>query len=229
MGLVESHKGTIMNNKKKLKLPRLTEVMNLREDNNAPITPKDAASVDNPDIPLEVQNISLDKKVDRFMMQYERESLSSAMYKEPNLGAPEIKEPAVKAKYQGESKLPSIKSLFFEQEDPAGGANAAGDAGAAPAIADPKSDVAPPKINIQNFARSLARLINNYEALASPKTTIMNRGKAYILKNYDMNTAKELMIILETQYDLSPKPEGDPETSAGPAMAGAWGGGGGGG
>src|SRR5574337_785215 len=135
--------------------------MQLNED-DAPITPKDAGSVDNPGTPVELQNISLDRKVDRFMMQYERESLpSSAMYREPNLEAPEKKEVGTQEKLKGEGKefLPSIKSLFFEQEDPTAGTADTGAGGttsaAAPAAPDPKADVAPPKINIQNFARSV--------------------------------------------------------------------------
>lgn len=189
-----------------------------------------------PDAPLDLQNISLDKKFDHFMIQYERESLpTSAKYQEPNLSPMEKPSPA----YPNESRLSRLVGVILNEQDAAdAGADApppdAGGGGDAPDAGggtDPntKPDVRPPTMNIQNFARSIARLVNNYEALCDPKSTMVNRARAYILKNYNPNLAKEFMIILETQYDLTPRSNADKPATPGPAAVGAWGGGGGGG
>jgi len=89
-------------------------------------------------------------------------------------------------------------------EDPAatGGADAAatpaagGDADGAPAV------VATPQINLNAFATSVARLINNFDVLMNPKNTILNRVEAYVTNNYDARTAKQLMDILDTNFSL---------------------------
>ena len=61
-----------------------------------------------------------------------------------------------------------------------------------------------PKINLNDFTRSMARLINNYDALLNPKSIILNRAEAYIKSNYDERTAKMFMQIMERNYGLHP-------------------------
>ena len=112
------------------------------------------------------------------------------------------------------------------------GGDLGGDApadGAAPA-AGGQPVVATPKINLNDFARSVARLANNFQALLDPRSTIINRAEAYITNNYDQRTAQELMQILEVNYSLTPT---DVENTATPGesefpqpyAAGAFGGG----
>jgi hypothetical protein len=200
-----------------------------------------------PDQPLDLQNISLDKKFDHFMIQYERESMpNSAMYQEPDLAPMDTASPAyrqenVKKRTTTPSLVrpPSLMAFLREAaedddaaggDDPTAGAGGGGgDAGGSGTDPNKKPDAQPPTINVQNFARSMARLINNYETLCNPKSTMINRAKAYLLKNYDPNMAKEFMIMMETQYDLTPRLAGDKESQPGPPAAGSWGGGGGGG
>jgi len=62
--------------------------------------------------------------------------------------------------------------------------------------------MATPQINLQDFARSIARLVNNFEQLLSPKDIILNRVEEYIKINYDEKTSKELMSILDSNYSL---------------------------
>lgn len=61
-----------------------------------------------------------------------------------------------------------------------------------------------PQININEFARSVARLVSNYDSLLDPKSTIINRARLYIRNNYDERMAEELMQILEVAYQLTP-------------------------
>jgi len=221
------------------KKPSLKESLLLEDDEEATIFEDGDTNglATTPDQPLEVQNISLDKKMDHFMIQYERESIpTSAIYQEPNLNPMEVPEPAYR---QSESRtLSRLASILLKEadDDPAadagadagGGATGGDDAGAGGTDPNKRPDVKPPTINVQNFARSMARLISNYETLCDPKSTMINRASAYLRKNYDPNMSKEFMIILETQYDLTPRVDGDHEVTPGPPAAGAWPGSGGG-
>lgn len=120
----------------------------------------------------------------------------------------------------------SLKSFLWEQEDPAadltagaadpaGGADlgAAGDLGgdAGGGGETPEMSVPKPQINLSIFANKVSRLINNFDSLVNPKIVVLNRVYAYIRQNYDENTAKELLIILESTYNLSNVTLGDKE------------------
>jgi len=90
-----------------------------------------------------------------------------------------------------------------------------------------------PKINLNDFCRSVARLINNYDALLNPRTIIVNRIEAYIANNYDERTAKHFMQIMERNYGLHPteveygnERNEFPTPVAGSALLGGGGGGG---
>jgi len=61
-----------------------------------------------------------------------------------------------------------------------------------------------PKINLQDFVRSVARLVNNIGSLIDLNTIILNRAEKYIQSNYDERTAKEMLDVLDTTYDLRP-------------------------
>lgn len=60
-----------------------------------------------------------------------------------------------------------------------------------------------PQINLNEFARSIARLINNYDALLNPRTIILNRVEAYLARNYNDLTAKHFIQIMENNYNLN--------------------------
>jgi hypothetical protein len=88
--------------------------------------------------------------------------------------------------------------------------------------ADSGSDpvVNTPTIDLNDFSRSVARLINNFDALLNPQTVILNRAKAYIISNYDERTAKEFMQILDINYGLRPVSTEYPEQHANPVAYG---------
>jgi hypothetical protein len=81
---------------------------------------------------------------------------------------------------------------------------------------------------VKNFAQSVARLVLNYEGLLDPKSTILNRARAYVEKNYDAGVAKQMMDILASQFQLSPRDPNDVAGPQAPPAAGAWSGVGGG-
>ena len=177
-----------------------------------------------------VVDVSLDQKVDHFLIQYERESLPMSAQQTPPTGnpsAPVVQQEHRKAKKKSLKEDFSNKRLLnflFEapedelQTDDAPAPDASPDASSAmPDLGggtDPTAGGAPekgpapvptPQINIQNFAKNVARLINNYQALIDPKRVILNRTKSYIDKNYNAQVSQQLMDILDTDYNISPE------------------------
>ena len=237
----------------------LREVADLLMEEGAPINP----SAPQP-IPMELQNLSLDMKVDSYFMKYEKESLPTQQnYQVPGTdlgapgglipspaGAPGVTPTAPVGGVQMESRtrkpfpakpmLIDVAYLLMEaegddplaaggddmgggMEDPTGGDPSA----APPAPAEPS--VENPRLNVRNFAQSVGRLVLNYEGLLDPKSTILNRAKAYVEKNYDAGVAKQMMDILASQFQLTPRVAGDTTPVQAPPAAGAWSGVGGGG
>lgn len=175
------------------------------------------------------KDASVDEKIDSYIIRYERDAvgLGSDKEKEEELQIGTAQPIAEHAR-----SIPvSLYSALFEQAtppSPPGGADASlgapGDTGGMPdmgmggmpdlgggmdagAGGEPKpADVAPvPKINIRRFAEGIARLAMNYQSLIDPQTIILNRAMFYVAKNYSPRLARELMSILERDFDLSPK------------------------
>ena len=191
------------------------------------------------------QNVSLDQKVDRFFIQYEREATGA----EEGTTAALPTKPAISIAERRRRSSPSLYSMLFEQEedptaaagDPAADAGlgdagggddlAGGDAGAPTEEGPPPVPV--PNINVNIFASRLARLVGNYNALLDPRTTILRRAQTYLAKNYSEKVGKELMTVMETQYNMSIKTKAQSQDELPPAPmavgAGMEGGGGGGG
>lgn len=219
--------------KTKKKPPTLKEHLNvlLEEPQGAPIDPVNPSP-----LPLEVQNISLDMKVDSYLMKYEKESLPTTQnYAVPGTNLGMQFEAGFKAIFR---KLLEAEGDDPAAEDPAGDdvgfAGDGGDAGGGdtldPAAAAPTApNVENPRFNVGNFAQSVARLVMNYEGLLDPRTTILNRARAYVEKNYDAGIAKQMMEVLASQFDLSPRETQETAGPIAPPAAGAWTGVGGGG
>lgn len=164
--------------------------------------------------PTEQKPVSLDQAVDKYLIQYERESIpTSEVYESSNLNnlmgflLEQEEEPVEEGEdeEEGELELPGgDEDLGLDL----GGDEAGGDVDT-PADGDEETDspqpvIATPKINLQDFTRNLARLVNNSQALIDFQTLILNRAESYIKNNYDERTAKEMMGILENQWDLKP-------------------------
>lgn len=186
------------------------------------------------------KNISLDQSIDRYFVRYEKESIPTNEVQE----ALAIKNKSFLYEQLDKPEDEEEPAPEDDAADDAGGDLGGGDlgdlggdlgsppaddAGAAPAPGG-QPVVATPKINLNDFARSVARLANNFQALLDPKSTIINRAEAYITNNYDQRTAQELMQILEVNYSLTPT---DVQNTATPGesefpqpyTAGAYGGG----
>jgi hypothetical protein len=173
---------------------------------------------------------SLDMKVDRYLVRYEREAIPT------------------QSVYEGtrfeKRRLQKLAGILTEQADPpeeeetddapaddapaddagggldfdlgGGGGDAPADgAGAQPSQAAMKT----PRLDLAKFAGAVARLVENYDQLLDPRTTILNRARTYILNNYNEAMAEQLMTILQTNYQLSAEKQEDPQA---PLAVGAW-------
>ena len=199
-----------MSNKSKSKLGMLLESL-LDEDNPAP-EPQNMADFAPPE---SSKDVSMDAVLDRYIIRYEKESIpTSETYEDELYGEPTyesvIREALAEAPEDEEieEELPvddnvggDDLNISAQEEEPASG----GPTGEAPpAEGGPAPIMSTPHINLQDFARSVARLVNNYDALLNPKNIIMHRVEKYVEANYDVRTAKEFMEILETNYSLAP-------------------------
>lgn len=173
--------------------------------------------------PVPQKNVSLDMVVDKYIVRYERESIPQTGMPGPApnpLAAPPpntlAQQPSPSA--LEERQLRALQNLLFEQDAPpdepigdepppdeggdaGGGGDSGGGGGSGESPGGPPI-INTPKINLNDFSRSIARLINNYDALLNPRSIILNRVEAYIKSNYDERTAKMFMQIMERNYGL---------------------------
>lgn len=150
----------------------------------------------------QIQNASLDRIVDSYFIQYEKQAM-------PN--------PKNKGLYEMIFEAPEDAALGGEQTPPGSPPEAPADdlmagmggdtgAGTDPAAGASNNAVLPsPQLNVGLFAAMVARLVNNFDTLVNPKAVTMNRAFAYLSKNYSEAVAKEFLIELENTHDLSPK------------------------
>jgi len=173
---------------------------------------------------VEEKQFSLDQAIDRYFVQYEREAIpTSEVFESAKVDSlvdflleqdeedPPEDDPD-NADAGGDLDLGGDLAPA-----PGGGGDAAdgglgdlGGGGEEPAAGDAEGGgaeqpvVNTPKINLQDFTRSIARLINNLPSLIDLNTLVLNRAEKYIQSNYDERTAKEMMEVLSTSYDLKP-------------------------
>lgn len=177
--------------------------------------------------PVPQKVVSLDQAVDKYLVRYERESIPQTGIPGPAPNTLASPPPETLAQQPApssleERQLRSLSNIIFEQdappepppeeEEPAtddadmGGEDAGGGDGDAGGGPPPEGSpvVNTPKINLNDFSRSVARLINNYDALLNPRSIIINRVEEYIRTNYDDRTAKMFMQIMQRNYGLHP-------------------------
>lgn len=198
--------------KKKKSLNEFMDYL-LKEDNNIP-QPQSAYETRPVEQP---KDVSLDQVVDRYIVRYEKESIpTTASYEgemfesikhfgeiltevlneaDDDLDAAATEETAPAADTAGAADAGFGDDLNSTTEIGGGGNQQA-------AAESEKPIINTPQINIQEFAKNVARLVNNFETLLNPKDIILNRVENYILTNYDQRTAEEFMAILDTNYSL---------------------------
>lgn len=167
--------------------------------------------------------VSLDQVIDRYLIRYEKESIPIS----DNIGLNKL--PMLEIKNGNNVKF--LHKFLFEQEDPVAAGDEEKPTGDDASVAtdsstgtEEKTSVfKTPIINLNDFARSVARLINNFEALIDPKTIILNRAEAYISSNYDSQTAKQFTETMEQNYGIHSTSTEYPEEYSDPVIYGTTG------
>lgn len=57
-------------------------------------------------------------------------------------------------------------------------------------------------IDVEEFAGSVVRLIDNYDSLLEVRNTIARRAMNFISKNYDESVVNEFKLVLQDQHDI---------------------------
>jgi hypothetical protein len=76
-----------------------------------------------------------------------------------------------------------------------------------------------PKLDIDQFAQRVSRLVENYTNLLDVETVILTRSKNYLMQNYGKDIVDAFEDTLEKQYGLSLDPPDNEQER--PAAAGA--------
>lgn len=155
---------------------------------------------DDQNLPEQETGDSLDAQVDRYLSDYEASSRT--------------------AKHEGRDFRQMIKRLMREagDEDELGG-DAGGEAETetepAPEPTKPSSD----SIDIEEFANSVARLIQNYDTLLEVQSTLIRRATNFVSKNYDQTVIDGFEKAMRDKHGLvdgETKQEVDDEMFAAP-------------
>jgi len=88
--------------------------------------------------------------------------------------------------------------------------------GDAPEVAPDKSEPSvkqiKPKLKVESFTRRVARLIESHINLLDVPTVIINRAASFITENYDEETSKTFIEMLEKDHGLAVQPkDNEPE------------------
>jgi hypothetical protein len=177
-------------------------------EDNPPPQPKNMADF----APVYKQkDASLDQVIDRYIIRYEKESIPNIQNYENEMFGEGIHYSKILEYVLSEAEDDEEGGLDLGAEDDAGLETPPEDLGA-DETEEPDSSTSKdsgqqvvaqtPQINLQQFAKSIARLVNNYESLLNPKNIILNRVEAYMVANYDQRISKELMDMLEQNYSL---------------------------
>ena len=219
------------------KRQRLNEFKLLREQDEEskgpPYVPPQERILTTPDVSdsMTEKEASVDQKIDSYLLQYEKEAVPLDGADEDKL-SPEARQKAAEqpVPLAERRKEQALHRWLFEQDAPAadapadapadigedtGGGDEGGGETPEPGAEAPVAPV--PNINLRKFAEGIARLVNNYQTLIDPKTIILNRAMYYIAKNYSPRLAKELMSILERDFDLTPKTKSQVQAEYPPA------------
>jgi hypothetical protein len=147
---------------------------------------------------------SLDQQVDDFFISYESEAKPS-------------KNESIVFRDMTRSFLSSTSGNLFEAEEEKEDKN------------KEEKKLTSEDLDIESFAASVVRLIDNYDSLLEVRNTIARRAVNFLNKNYEPSVSEEFKVILEDQHDISiGKSKAEKEDEEFPAPAAARSGSGGG-
>lgn len=169
---------------------------------------------------------SVDDQIDSFLISFERDSVVSKedrvmeSLKNMNLSVlieqQDAAEEAEEAE-EGDETEEAEDEAGEEIPDPTGSERI-----------DAEEAIDPPMLplDIDSFAKRVARLVENGPTLLDLETVIVNRALNFLRENYDEQHAKSLLEVLDSQFDFNIDNAGSPTET--PFAVGAYAGGTGG-
>ena len=168
---------------------------------------------------------SVDDQIDSYIIKFERDSIVS----EEDSIMEALKRMSLETLLEQDS--PEEEDAAPEDDD----AETGGDA-TEPEVQDPigseeisaTEPATPPKLplNVDEFTKRVARLVENAEVLLSVRSVIINRAFNYLLENYDQAHVDAMKEVLDEQFDFDIDDPGRPVET--PYAVGAYAGGTGG-
>lgn len=163
--------------------------------------------------PPERGNDSLDVQVDKFFSDFESEAKSS--------------------KNESRDWRRTLRRLLEAEDDEEAGDDEAGDEEEEADEDQAAEKLTIEEIDINSFASSVARLIDNYDSLLEIRDTIVRRATNYLGKNYELDVVEKFKDVMSEQFDIgqddTPPGLADEKFPAPTADRASGGGGGGGG
>lgn len=127
---------------------------------------------------------SLDAQVDRFLMSYEKEAKG--------------------AKTEGFNFRSMTRRFLNEAEgdEEEGDEKGEDDEAEAEPQVDEPTKLSLDDIDLNSFASSVARLIDNYDSLLEVRDTIVRRASRFLGKNYDSQVVSNFESVLRDEFDI---------------------------
>ena len=139
---------------------------------------------------------SVDDQIDSFILKFERESIVSP-------------ESLVMESLAGMN----LSALLFEQDEEEGEKDlgAEDSASSTDVVVDQAIEtVKKPPMDVDAFAKRIARLALGYRNQLDIPTVILNRSLNFLKENYDESYVSQVMDILDNQFDFNLRPEREP-------------------
>lgn len=129
--------------------------------------------------PPEEKDVSLDAQVDRYFAQYESEAKSS--------------------QNEGVDFRSMVRRFLSEAEgDTTGNEAPADDEASSP------EKLGADKIDLESFANSIVRLIDNYDSLLEVRSTITRRAKNFLAKSYSDDVVDAFDNVMRDEHGITP-------------------------
>jgi hypothetical protein len=172
--------------------------------------PDELVNMDSASKAVRLSKKSVDDQIDAYILKAENESISttsssleeslsslslSALLNEQEEEAEEEFPEEEAGDEGGEGEEEALGDVDPEISDPEGSE--------AMDVEEPPAAVAKPPINLDEFAKKMARLSMNYNAQLDIPTVIVNRALNFLKENYDENHVKKMIEVLNSEFDFN--------------------------
>jgi len=164
-------------------------------------------SMENATTATRLSRVSVDDQVDSQIMEFERQSIFNKPLEDLSESLGELSLKALIVEQDEEEDEPDEEAM--EDEAPAEEPEASEPGGSEEVTAKEPADIQKPTINMNEFAKRVARLAMDHDSLLDVPTVIVNRALNYLKNNYDDVHVQKMIEILNNDFDfnLGKKPD----------------------